>query len=472
MILLNFLVVFLLSSFSLITKKQLIYKLHGISLGKILKNVTLSAAIPLLIGGFSAYIISVVYLYVMNFRLFLTEISLYFVLIASVLMAFYLSCLNLVVFSCLRFSRQMAIMKGNQYYQPIQCLTHLLKLAFSILLLMSFSTTTTGIARLNTRLAARTFWETTQAVYRVNFSVSGRWDFATHAKTSANARKMYDYLTANYDGFFIDADQINAIVEGGFFPFVDSATAPPLAISPFGYRITISPSFLEINPIEAVNGIEIEDQLIWHPYVKNLLVPQAVKPYEKIFSELYLEQFYFDKVEAYNAFAESLNVEALATTIDELSLNVIYVNDNQCYFTFNAFLMQSTGGLICNPIAVVFNPDNLNSDDQNSYVFGILQHSFYFRSYADQREAFASMQPAISRYEVAENLRFITPVYHEFVLAEQALTQQLTRLIILTVILVISSIAVTYYLLATYFEANQFKLVVKRNFGYQPFKRH
>ena len=451
-----------------IVRKHTIFKLHGISMPKVLKNVTLSTLAPLLIGGAGAYFLSVVYVYLMRFHLFLADISLSFMMIAGIFILFYLCCINLFVYGYLRFSNQMATVKGRKSYPFIQLLNHLLKGAFSLLLLVSFSMVLDNIHDLNVRLAARPFWEDTQDVYRINFSTAGYWAIETEMAITESVRKMYDYLTTYHGGFLMDGQQIDAILERGIIPYFDAEEAPPLELSPHGYRITISPSFLEVNPIQAVNGIEIGEQLIWDAYVKNLLVPQSLQPDEAILYELYLDQFYFEKVSIYNSYAELLGKPLSETTLDELSLNLIYVYDHQCYFTFSGFLKMSTGGLLCNPVAHVFHPDNAHGNS----LFVMFQNSFYFRSDEPTQGAFEAILPAIQRYDLESNIRFITPVYPEFVSIMQLLTRQLMRLTVLTVLLVISTLAVTYYLMATYFENNKYKLTVKRHFGYHTLKRN
>jgi len=454
---------------ALMVRKQIIFKFHGISNFKILWNITRSTIFPLLIASAVAYIISVIYVYLMRFHLFLPEITFYFVVIASVLILFYLISINIFVYIQLHTSNKVSVVKGQRFNEGLQALNHLLKAAFSIMLMLTIFILRENIIALNERLAARPVWEETSNVYRI---VSG-WNTSgllpeLELEAAQRLASMHDYLMAEHGGFIVQGSRMSAILDWGFQSYANPETAPPLELSPNGHRIDISPSFLEVNPIQAVNGMDIEEQLVWDTTIKNILVPQSLEPYEKEFYELYLEHFYWVKVVTYNTYALLLDEPLLETTIDELSLNIIYVNDDQCYFAFNAHLMQSTGGIVCNPSAVILHPDSV----YNSYIFAVLQQSFYFRSDEDTQGAFESILPAIQRYNLEDNIRFITPVYNEFAWAEQAITEQMMRLTVLAVLILSSSLATTYYLMATYFETNKFELVVKRNFGYHALKRN
>ncbi|MCL1989790.1 MAG: DUF1430 domain-containing protein [Defluviitaleaceae bacterium] len=467
--------IFLLSMFLLILqhgiliiKKQTIFKLHGVSERKVLKNVTQSVLVPLLIGGMIGYFISVIYVYVVRFQLFLIDITRYFVIMSGTLILLYLFLLNLFVYGYLRFSNRSHTIKGGKSYKLPQLFNHVLKVFFSMLLLLSLPITLDAIHALQVRLAARSLWEESEGIFRIHFGATGYWSTETEMLITDNVRKMYDYLSEHHGGFLIDGWQLDNILERGFSPYVDPEEAPALQLSPIGHRITASPSFLEVNPIQAANGIGIEEQLILEPTVQNVLVPYSLKLYEEELYALYLEHFYFEKVQLYNTYAAEVGNPLTDITIDELSLNIIYINDEQCHFGFNALLMSSTGGLFCNPVVVIFNPDNAHGN----LLFVSFQHSTYFRHDGHTQDAFESILPAIERYDLTENIRFVSSVYHEFIWVIQFLSRQLMRLVALLVLLLISSLAVTYYLMATYFETNKFKLVVKRNFGYHTLKRN
>jgi len=451
-----------------IGRKYTIFKLHGFSTRKVLQNVTLSVFTPLIFGSVVAYLMSVIYIYFMRFHLFLADITVYFIIISVLLILFYLLVLNSVAYSNLHFINQVGAVRGRKSHQFSQLFNHILKAIFSIVLLLSFFTTLENIEFLLIRHNSRHLWGKTEDIYRINFGVTGYWSTETDVAVTARVREIYDYLMTNHGGFIMDGNRMAHILETDFFPYVNPETAPPLKLSPSGYRITITESFLELNPIQAVNGIEISEQLIWDAYSQNLLVPESLQPYEAEFSALYLELFYFEKVQNYNSYAFLLDQPLLETTIDELSLNIIYVNDNQCYFTFNIFVKESTGGLLCDPIAVVFHPDQA----QNSFLMGMFQNNFYFRSNEDTQGAFESILPAIKHYDLISNITFISPVYHEFIRILQVSTSGLLRFSVVMVLLILSTTSITYFLVATYFESNKYELTVKRHFGYSAIKRN
>lgn len=66
-------------------------------------------------------------------------------------------------------------------------------------------------------------------------------------------------------------------------------------LSPNGYRIDISPHYLFLNPIMTVNGIDVQEQIIWVNHVLNLLVPEKLAPYEMYIFDDFLKDFIFKR---------------------------------------------------------------------------------------------------------------------------------------------------------------------------------
>jgi len=450
-------------------RRSVIFKIHGFSIWCILKSVTFSLLPSLILGGFLAFALLYMYARIMRFHLFLPEVTLFFLIIALVLILVKMLITNLFIAICMQIVSQTIVLKGRKFNPPMIVITHLLKGAFSIFFIFSVFATLLSARALQTRLNARELWDDTHNVYRIHAQRPGNWNMEIEMEIVSNLKNLYTYLTMYHNGFIIDGYRMSAILEDGFEPYFDSNMAPPFELSPNAHRIDINRTFLEQNPIETINGTHILDQIILDPFVWNLVVPEALRPYEETLYALYLEEFYFQKIFVTEMYAQEMNLPVDdQVTLDDLSLNIIYVYNDQYYFTFNEFNMITTGGQLMDPVAAIFIPGNTHE----SKLFGLFQQSFYFRSEHDAQGAFESISPFIESNGLAEVIRFAVPVYSGFRQSLLNLTQQLIRLTILFFLIIATNLAVSYYLMVNYFEANKFELVIKRNFGFHILKRN
>jgi len=448
-------------------RAHVILNLHGVSTFRILKYVTWSTFFSLFIGGISAYVLIVIYIYWMRLHLFLADISIYFLVIAVGLALVYLIIINSFVYLKLQFSSRIIIIKGSKTQDGLQVINHGIKVIFMTIFMIFSLTTVESIANLRARLDARSTWETARDVYRVATGWQGNWNPELEVEINERLSLLQNYLTEYHGGFIMAHRNVLDILEWDFSPYHEPENSSSLKLSPSGFRIDISPSYLEMNPIHAINGIDIQEQINWDKNVWNLLVPVALQPYEEEFSVFYLEEFYFQRVHIYNMYADWLENPLLEITMDDLSLNIIYVYDEQDYFTFDSFRIFIANGLIRDPIAVIYTE---NIHDSN--LLGLFMHAFYMQHDGDATSAFQAIQPALERYGLQEQIRFVIPVYDGFRDVIQYFTEQLIRLSVLLFVMILANFAITYYLMATYFETNKFKLVIKRNFGYHTIKRN
>ena len=96
----------------------------------------------------------------------------------------------------------------------------------------------------------------------------------------------------------------------------------------------------------------------------------------------------------------------------------------------------------------------------------------YFQHDGNADSAFEAIQPVVERYGLQEIVRFTWSAYSHFHSVIENLRDSLARMTVLLILIIFSNIAVSYYLVANYFETNKFKLVVQRNFGYSALRRN
>ena len=451
-------------------RTQSILKLNGFSIWKILQKVTISSAISLFIGMIIAYAVSLIYIYASRFHLFLGDITFYFIMIGLAFIVLYLLIINLFVYTYLTLSKEISLIKGKKSVfisQFINVLNHGLKIGISFLFLFSSLTILDNMNRLNQRLSAQDRWNETENIYQPASLLMGTNTFETESLLFKPHRLLYDYLVENHHAFIVSAENMPRILDDGTSPFADPDLAPPLEIAPNGWRITISPSYLDVNPIQAIGDIDIKEALIWDDYTWNLLVPISLEEQEEELTELYLEEFYSQKVLLANMYNDELGKPLIETTIDELSINIIYVYNDQDFFTFDIFRPISTSGIVNNTVAVIFNPDTFHAHFL-SYLFQ--QNVFIINESAEDTRSM--ILPAIEANGLESNIPAVHSVYEQFNILLQALIDEFIRLFIFTAFLVGFNLTISYYLIASYFETNKFQLVIKRNFGYHILKRN
>ena len=79
----------------------------------------------------------------------------------------------------------------------------------------------------------------------------------------------------------------------------------------------------------------IKDKVNYNENVLNILVPEELKKYENEIYENYLYDFYMKNVEIENLYNESLNLPMNTSKESDFKVNIIYIDNNQGYFTYN-----------------------------------------------------------------------------------------------------------------------------------------
>ncbi|EAG7250512.1 bacteriocin immunity protein, partial [Listeria monocytogenes] len=75
---------------------------------------------------------------------------------------------------------------------------------------------------------------------------------------------------------------------------------------------------------------------------------------EKDIKNTFLDYFYFQKVEVANIYNKALDLPAVALSKEDLSVNIIYAENNQDYFSYDSNTGDFRTGNITDPIAIVY----------------------------------------------------------------------------------------------------------------------
>ncbi|MEM5670873.1 hypothetical protein AAHB59_26460 [Bacillus cereus] len=174
-------------------------------------------------------------------------------------------------------------------------------------------------------------------------------------------------------------------------------------------------------------------------------MPEKLKEYEKEIYKNYRKHFYFQKVEVDNIYNEELGREKNNTKEQELNINIIYVKNNQDYFTYDSTIKAEDKNLIRDPIAII-DTGIFNQSFYLSYVAS----EFYFKTNSEQ--PYDSIRATITKNEAQSTIQNITSVYDRLAFEIQNLKTEKENLLIAMIILIVSNFLITYNTISSYYE--------------------
>ena len=445
-------------------KKISILKLHGVSTKDILFFLIKKTSCNFIVTSILVFSVVSLYRFFSSNLEFWIDALIIYSTISIILILVYLVVVSITALVLLRSQQNVNILKGEKKFKSAQFLNHAAKCLFLPFLLISIYLTFNRFRNLNHQLNYLERWQQVERVYTTFESYVPYDTFEMESETELRRRELYIHLSEKQGAFIMDAQNIRRL-DSGFSPYINERSEDQLRLSPNGYSVTISPNFLEVNPIETVTNEPIAEQLIWEEHVWNLLVPEALHPYESIIISEYLEEFYWHGVELRNTTYELLGQELSPLTRSDLEINIIYVKDGQYYFSFDSTIRPENGGHILDPIAVVYTGNHSYSALRSWFSM-----SLYFIS--SEVNAFEEIFPLIYESDLTSEIRFVGSVYDGYHRGIHDVNEQIRRLGTVSLAFLITSSAITYNLIANYFETNKFKLVVKRHFGYNSLNRN
>ncbi|MDR3047909.1 MAG: hypothetical protein LBU51_09955 [Bacteroidales bacterium] len=237
------------------------------------------------------------------------------------------------------------MLKNKKPLMLVQLLNYFAKLLFAILLISSMAFSFSSFNDLRNKKANMAHWGKT-ANYSTILIGTGFYGTEKEGwkKDFAEKVKKFFHITNEKGGIFISPalySQKNSITEQEeHFKEIGKKDL----IKPYGsYRsITVNNNYLKINPIYDESGqqVDIPDH---STHTLTILVPKNLK------------NFHAEIVKEYSHPWFSQNSE-------DFKLNVLYVEPNQKYFTFNPYAAKESNNLILDPIVEVISNENIDSD--------------------------------------------------------------------------------------------------------------
>ena len=341
-------------------------------------------------------------------------------------------------------------LKGKKPYKLLMgasLLLNLVFLAFFVGALSFLQDTNKELARFEENLSV---WEKTENLYQTVTTYIGQDQVSEHVQDEQNqaVKKAYQDLNKKVDGFLMDASNYSEVDEGVYTYDLNTKEGEDVRTNPGGKTITINLNYLAHNPIESEQG-SIREQLIDDENVLNLLVPVSLREKESEIKEKFISHFYFQKVEVENIYREGKGEPLNKMKKEDLDVHIIYVKDNQSYFTFNPNEKGEGDYFIHDPIAII---DNASFDA--SFYMSYLGSSYYF--YSDEDDPMQRISPIAAAHD-ASTLQRVESVYDAYGKMIQELS--VTRVFLLLVIaaLGIAALSVSLYYTLCYFHKNKLK---------------
>ncbi|MGO0883908.1 bacteriocin-associated integral membrane family protein [Clostridioides difficile] len=442
------------------SREASILRLNGYSKLDIIIKVIKNIFRIMSLSSLTAFLIYIIYTFKINMGI---KPAVYFIIFSSICILINIFISILIVSFNNRNSKYILSLKGKKSYRFVNIIHFMLKFVFVLFLILSINGCISNYNMLQTQLSNLSEWDKAKDVYNLTLKDTGEQSLSKEEVIrNSKIKKFYKNLEDEREAFLIDTTNFEILSNGSYMYEVNSKGKNP-DISQYGKNIKINKNYLKINPIYS-NGKEILNLIKYDDKTINLLVPKKLQKYENEIKKEFRELFYFEKIEVENMYNEELGMALNRTRKSDLGVNIIYVDNNQSYFTYNSFVMDDNRNLIDDPIAIV---DANNIDD--SFYLSYISRCVYFKS--KKLDALADIGYIIKNQDVEDSIKSLHAVYNEYGLEIDKLKKSLSSEIFTIIIIAISNLMITYNIVVSYYERNKYKLYIKKLFGYSAIYR-
>lgn len=437
------------------SREVAILRLNGYSKLDIIIRVIKNIFKIMSLSSLTALLIYIIYTFKANIGF---KSVMYFIIFSTICILINIFISILIVSFNNRNSKYVLALKGKKSYKFINMMHFILKFVFVLFLILSINSCILNYNMLQTQLNNLSEWDKAKDVYNLTLKDTGEKSLSKEEVIrNSKIREFYKNLEDEKEAFLIDTTNFETLSNGSYMYEVNSK-GKNTDISQYGKNIRINKNYLKINPIYS-SGKEILDLINYDDKTINLLVPKKLHNYENEIKKEFRELFYFEKIEVENMYNGELGMALNRTKKSDLSVNIIYVDNNQSYFTYNSFVMDDNRNLIDDPIAIV---DTNNIDD--SFYLSYISRCVYFKS--KKLDALSDIGHIIKNQDVEESIKSLHAVYNEYGLEIDKLEKALSSEIFTIIIIAISNLMITYNIVVSYYERNKYKLYIKKLFGY------
>ncbi|MGL4914317.1 MAG: DUF1430 domain-containing protein [Romboutsia sp.] len=340
------------------------------------------------------------------------------------------------------------------------------KFCLLLLIILSFENLSNEISVLNKSEESLSLWKNTENLYNISQTYSPAYeDLALEDEQNDKILKVYKDLSKLDKVFIIQSlnfersPNINTKNEDLDYNYKVNVKNEEELYSPYGRNIMVDKNYLKRNSIKTFSDKKnVLDKIDNNDDVLNVLVPQKFKKYDDTIKELYREWFYFQKVYIYNMYKESRNQELSKKKIDDLKINLIYIENNQSYFTYDSYSGNYLNN-IKDPLVTVYTENVDNS------VLASTLGVFMFLEAENEYSALEEVKNITQKYNITE-LNTISSVYEKKGQQISYIEDKIDRLILNIVVISLILITLIVVIAYVYYKSYISKIVIKSLYGY------
>ncbi|MEH6936214.1 DUF1430 domain-containing protein, partial [Bacillus sp. JJ783] len=229
--------------------------------------------------------------------------------------------------------------------------------------------------------------------------------------------------------------------------------------------ILINNNYLKLNPVYGVDekliDIKEDDDSL------TVLVPEKYKKEEQELRKYFEEEYHFQKYEVKNEFLKEAGKELPFK--ENIGINIIWIKNNQSFFTFSNDIATDTNNRFYDGIAMVLTNANGNEAAWYDTVVG---NDSYFIKLSDKEVPYNTIKDQIKNLELQE---YYPVLYNAYDLIEGRIQMHVERayqFLIVLVVVLLGYLFISMFTTLNYLEQYKLKHTIKIIHGYSYFKRH
>ena len=461
----------LISAFSLIIciayyivknkSKFSLQNIFGYSILQIYYKVLISILLVILSGGLITNSIVSSYFYINSKSNYIFEFywqSNIFLLISSSTIA---TLIIVFTFFANRNINILTVLKGEKTTTKLDVIVLISKFLVSLIIFFITNSFFNQYNNLQNKLNNINYWDNTKNVYKTTLSDQGQYSsLALDRQYNNKLYLLYEDLKANKNAFIINSTDYMVLDEKNddvTYVYNIAMKNGHKEYDTDGKSIVIDEGYLNVNPIESADNTSIKAKLNPNANVINILVPEKYKDVEQDIYNIYLDNFYFNKVTVNNHYNEALHLPLNTLLKSDLDVNIIYVRNNQKYFTYS----NNTGSerdhhYITDPVCIIY-----DGKVDTSYIGAYVSDNLYFFD-DSQGDAYQNILPYLNNSKTNQLVQSVTSLYKDVNQEINTLNEMNRSMLFAIVSLALISFVFSITYIRLYYQNNLYKLYLKK----------
>lgn len=353
-------------------------------------------------------------------------------------------------------------MRGLKKRMVISCFAKGMALLFIIIMTGQFFSQRTELTEKSESLSS---WKNTQNLYNLYESATPySEDLAKEDIIDTGFYKVYRELSAADKEFIIETSNFereNAAVkkqENIEYAYKVNVKKEEDLYSPYGRNIIVDKNYLKHHAIKSSGGENVVDKIDDNDDVLNILVPQKFQQYENTIRKSFKDWFYFQKVTVTNKYKQARGQEKIRKNIDDLQVNIIYIDNGHKIFTYNPNSGDESN-IIKDTIITVYT-ENVD----NSFLAACLGDYIFIES-SNEYSVLKEISAITQKYNVIE-LNTVSSVYDKKGGEIRSVEESMNNLIVNMIMMSLALTLIMIVIIHTYYETCLLEIIIKSLHGY------